>query len=598
MGTMKRGLLAAVASSLVLLTVAAVPAFCQPDASNRPYRTVTAEMFNNPPASEWLQYRRTNDGHGYSHLKLINTANVKDLEPIWSFSTGLTKGHEVVPVYHDGILFVVASYDVVYALDARSGKFIWKYERDIPDKALSVVCCDVVNKGGVLYGDNFIYETIDAHLVALNAKTGAVAWDTKIADYADGITGTAAPLVANGNIIAGMTGGEFGARGRLIAVNAETGQLAWVTYTIPGPGEPGNDTWGAGKGIADKDTYKHGGGTTWTTGYYDLKNDIIWWPTGNPGPWAAYVRPGANAGSSSLVAFDGKTGAIKGMYQTVIHDMWDYDNISQPFSIDYMKNGKEVHATFETHKDGYTYVIDRDPAHFGPYGGNNWENVPAIYVKPFMKGITWTKGNLDSKMHPLYDPAKDSTTPNLVDVCPSFLGGTNYLVPSYDAATHTAYISGNYWCETIKGLPIQPWAPYKAYVYAEFHMHVMPGISGGGGWIKAIDVTDGRTKWEHDMVDSNWSGLVATDGGVLFGGGTATRDFFALNKATGKLLWKFKTNSGMVGAPITYEIDGVQYVATVSGFGGAIPIWTGEIKEKFNKNVPQGGVVWVFALRK
>ena len=144
-----------------------------------------------------------------------------------------------------------------------------------------------------------------------------------------------------------------------------------------------------------------------------------------------------------------------------------------------------------------------------------------------------------------------------------FLGGTNYLVPSYDKSTHTAYISGNYWCETIKGTPIQPWAPFKAYVYAEFHMHVMPGHSGGGGFIKAIDVTNGKTRWEHDMVDANWSGLVATAGGVLFGGGTDTRDFFALDKATGKKLWSFRTNSGMVGAPITYEIDGVQYVAVV-----------------------------------
>ncbi len=197
------------------------------------------------------------------------------------------------------------------------------------------------------------------------------------------------------------------------------------------------------------------------------------------------------------------------MYQTVVHDEWDYDNISQPFAVDFTKDGKEVHATFETHKDGFTYVVDRDPKHFGHYGGKDWENVPAIYVKPFMDGITWTKGNLDEKMHPLYDPAKDSTTPNLVDVCPSFLGGTNYLVPSYDASTKTAFISGNYWCETIKGTPVQPWAPYKAYVYAEFHMHVMPGHEGGGGFIKAIDVTNGKTKWEHDMTDANWSGLVA-----------------------------------------------------------------------------------------
>jgi alcohol dehydrogenase (cytochrome c) len=595
MGTIKRGLLSVLAASLVLATIAAVPAFAQTDASNRPYKSVTAAMLANPPASEWLQYRRTDDGQGFSPLKQINTSNVKNLAPLWAFSTGLTKGHEVVPIEHDGVLVISASFNVFYGLDARSGKFLWKYERDLPDKALAVVCCDVVNKGGLFFGDNVYFGTIDAHVIALNAKTGKVVWDTKAADYSEGITITSAPLYVKGNIISGMTGGEFGARGRLIALNAETGKIAWVTYTIPGPGEPGNSTWGSAHGVTD--TWKHGGGTTWTTGYYDAKQNLIFWPTGNPGPWAAYVRPGDNIGSASLIAFDGNTGAIKGSYQTVIHDMWDYDNISQPFAVDYMKNGKMVHATFETHKDGFSYVTDRDMAHWKPYNDANVNNIPAIYVKPFMKGITWTKGNLNELKQPIYDPAKDSTTPNLVDVCPSFLGGTNYLVPSYDARTKTAFISGNYWCETIKGTPVEPWKPYHAYVYAEFHMHVMPGIEGGGGFIKAIDVTNGNTKWEHDMTDANWSGLVATAGGVVFGGGTDTRDFFALSSATGKKLWHFRTNSGMAGAPITYEIDGKQYVAVVSGFGGAIPIWTGEIKDKFNKNTPQGGVVWVFALK-
>jgi len=590
MGTIKRGLLSVFAVGLVLLTIAAVPAFGQMDASNRPYRSVTAEMFNNPPASEWLQYRRTNDGQGFSPLKQITPANVKSMEPIWSFSTGLTKGHEVVPIEHDGVLVVSASFNVFFGLDARSGKFLWKYERDLPDKALSVVCCDVVNKGGVFYGDNVFFGTIDAHVIALNAKTGQLVWDTKAADYAEGITITSAPLVVKGNIISGMTGGEFGARGRLIALNAETGKIAWVTYTIPAPGEPGNDTWGG------EETWKHGGGTTWTTGYYDEKQNLIFWPTGNPGPWAAYVRPGANAGSSSLIAFDGDTGAIKGEFQAVPHDMWDYDTISQPFAVNFMKDGKTFHGTFMTHKDGYSYLNDLEMSHWGPYGGKDYENIPVVYAKPFMD-VTFDAGMDQKTGHFIVNKDKDSTTPNLVDVCPSFLGGTNYLVPSYNEATKTAYISGNYWCETIKGLPIEPWKPYHAYVYAEFHMHVQPGHEGGGGFVKAIDVTTGKIKWSHDMIDSNWSGLVATAGGVVFGGGTDTRDIFALDMATGKKLWSFRTNSGHAGAPIAYELDGKEYICTVAGFGGAIPIWTGEIKEKFNKNVPQGGVVWVFALK-
>ncbi len=569
--------------------IATLPAFSQEDASNRPYKTVTQRMFNNPPASEWFQYRRTNDGHGFSPLKQITTANVKNLQAIWSFSTGVTAGHEVVPVYHDGILYITTSYNKVFALDARSGKFIWKYERDIPDKALSVVCCDVVNKGGVLYGDNFYFGTIDAHVIALNAKTGAVAWDTKVADYSDGITITNAPLVAKGKIISGMTGGEFGARGRLIALNAETGKIDWITYTIPGPGEPGNDTWGG------EESWKHGGGTTWTTGAYDEKAGLIYWPTGNPGPWMGAARPGDNIGSSSIIAFDAETGAIKGQFQFVPHDLWDYDTIAQPILIDNVTvKGKKIQGLFTTHKDGYAYMLDRVPQ-----AGSTINNLKFQYAEAFMPIKTW-KGIDPQTGHPIWDPSKDPSTNNgqFVDVCPSFLGGTNYLVPSYDASTETAYVSGNFWCETIKDLPHVEWAPYKAYVQAEFHMYVQTGAKGGGGFVKAFDVKTGKAKWTHEFEDPNWSGLVATAGGVVFGGGTATRYFYALDMKNGEMLWKFRTNSGMVGAPITYEIDGQQYVATVSGFGGAIPIWTGEINAKFTKDVPQGGVVWVFALPK
>jgi alcohol dehydrogenase (cytochrome c) len=195
MSKMKRGLSAVVASTPLLLAIASGPALGQADASNRPFRPVTAAMMSNPPASEWLQYRRTFDGHGFSPLTKITKANVGKLAPIWSFSTGLTKGHEVVPIYHDGVLVISASYNVFFGLDARSGKFLWKYERELPDRALAVVCCDVVNKGGVFYGDNVYFGTIDAHLIALNAKTGKLVWDTKVADYSDGITITGAPLV-------------------------------------------------------------------------------------------------------------------------------------------------------------------------------------------------------------------------------------------------------------------------------------------------------------------------------------------------------------------------------------------------------------------
>jgi alcohol dehydrogenase (cytochrome c) len=210
--------------------------------------------------------------------------------------------------------------------------------------------------------------------------------------------------------------------------------------------------------------------------------------------------------------------------------------------------------------------------------------------------ITVWKG-LDSKGQPIFDPAKDPSKGELVDVCPSFLGGANYMVPAYDAARKLAFFTGNYWCETIKALPPEPWKPYAAYVHAEFHMYVQKGIEGAGGFVKAIDVNTGKTKWTHSMPDSSWGGLLSTASGLVFGGGTDTRDLFALDADTGKVLWRHRSNSGLVGAPITYEIDGEQYVSYIVGFGGAIPIWTGEIKDKYHQNTPQGGVVMVFAVK-
>jgi alcohol dehydrogenase (cytochrome c) len=561
----------------ILLTIATVPAFCQDDASTRPYQTVTDQLLLHPPDSDWLQYRRTYDGQGYSPLKQINAQNVKNLTPLWAFSTGLTGGHEVVPVEHDGILFITTSYDKVFALDARSGKFLWKYDRDLPEKSLAAVCCDVVNRGGALYQDKFYFGTIDAHLIALDVKTGKVVWDTKIADYSDNITITGAPLVVKGNVITGMTGGEFGSRGRLTAVNAETGKIAWQTYTVPAPGETGSDTWGNG------DAWKHGGAVTWSTGVYDPQQNLIFWGTGNPGPWAGETRPGDNLYSISTVAFDADTGKIKMYYQYVPHDLWDYDNSTPPMLMDVSHNGKRVSGIFTAHKFGYSYLLDRS-------------NMQFVYAEPFMTVTTFT--GIDPKTgHPIMDPSKDPAKQE-VDVCPSFLGGTNYMTMSYDASTGYAYVPGNDWCETIKDLPAETWKPGKAYVQAAFKMHVAPGALGGGGFIKAIDVKTGKTAWSKNFEDPIFSGTLATGGNLVFGGGTASRDFMALNSKTGDILWKFRTNSGMVGAPITYELDGVQYVATVSGFGGAIPIWTGEINEKYTKNVPQGGAVFVFALKK
>jgi alcohol dehydrogenase (cytochrome c) len=568
MGIRRKAVLGVALASVLLMTL---PAICQN------YQPVTDQRLTKPDPQDWLQYRRTYDGQGHSPLKQVNVQNVKNLVPVWTFSTGTNGGHQAAVIENSGIMYVTAAYNKLYALDVKSGKLLWKYERDIPEKALSVVCCDVVNRGVALYDNKVYMGTIDAHIVAFDALTGKVMWDSKVADYHDGITITGAPLAYKGKIITGMTGGEFGARGRLTALDAETGKIVWQTYTIPAPGEPGSETWPEG------DAWKTGGGTTWSVGAIDPKQNLIYWGTGNPGPWAGDVRPGDNLYSVSTVAFDADTGAIKMHYQYVPHDLWDYDNITPPVLVNVNRNGKMVEGIFTTHKHGYDYLLDRTDMKF-------------IYAEPIFPITAFD--SVDPKTgRPHMDPAKDPSQAE-VDVCPSFLGGTNWMPLSYDATLNYMFVPGNDWCETIKDLPEAPFEKGKAYVRAQFKMKPAPDALGAGGVVQAIDVKTGKVAWKKKFEDPIWSGTLSTDGGLVFVGGTASRNFMAMNSKSGDILWKFPTNSGITGVPTTFEVGGTQYVAVVSGFGGAIPLWTGPIHEKYTKDVPQGGVIWVFALRK
>jgi alcohol dehydrogenase (cytochrome c) len=578
MGTNKRVLVTCSALVVVLtiaITLRPVHA-ADTTTTTTNYEPVTDQRLLQPADGDWLQYRRTYDGHGYSPLTQINSQNVKDLVPVWSFSTGVNAGHEGTPIVNSGIMYVTASYNKLYALDAKTGKLLWKYDHEIPEKALGTACCDVVNRGVALYGDKVYMGTLDARVVALDAKTGKVAWSQKVADYKEAYGITAAPIVVKGKIITGMAGGEFGVRGFLAALNADTGEIAWKTYTVPGPGEPGHDTW-----PADSDAWKHGGASTWTTGVYDADQNLIFWGTGNPGPWAGDVRPGANLYSVSVLGIDADTGKIRSHFQYVPHDLWDYDNITTPMLIDVERDGKTIHGLVSAHKHGYFYLLDRA------------NNLQFIYGEPFAH-VTVFKG-LDAAGHPIVDPSKDPTN-GQVEVCPSFLGGSNWMPLSYNPNTGYVYVPMNEWCETLKDLPGK-YETGKAYVRAEFHMHTVPG-NDYNGEVKAIDPKTGKTAWVRKFEDPIWAGTVATAGDLVFTGGTASRNFMALNAKTGDTLWEFRTNSGIVGVPTTYTVDGQQYVSIISGFGGAIPIWTGEINEKYTKDVPQGGVVWAFALKK
>ena len=559
-----------VATSLVL-PVMGGDSKAAPSAS---YDPVTDQRLLQPAAGDWLMFRRTYDGQGYSPLDQVNTKNIKDLVPVWTFSTGVTAGHEAAPVVNGGILFVTAAYNKLFALDAKTGSMLWRYDRDVPEKALGEICCDVVNRGVALYGDKVYMGTLDAHLVALDARTGHVVWDTKVADYQNGYVITSAPLIVKGKVVTGVAGGEYGIRGFIEAINAETGQSVWKTHSIPGPGNPGHESWAAG------DAWKTGGGATWLTGTYDAQQNLIFWGVGNPGPWAGDVRPGDDLYTDSTLALDADSGQIRLHYQYTPHDLWDYDGVNEAVLVDIDRQGHRVKGWINANRNGYFYLLDRTSAQF-------------IYGEPFASPTTFT--GLDPKTgRPNVDPSK-SPEDKKVDTCPAFLGGKNWMPISFSPATGYAYVSSNHWCMTISDLPGK-YEAGKMYVRADFEMH--PAHPDYIGEFQAIDVATGKKMWSKKYEAPLWAGALSTAGSLVFTGTLTDRDFTAFNAKTGDVLWKFRTNSGIVGVPVTYTVDGVQYVAVLSGFGGAIPLWAGPIHEKLTKSIPQGGVLWVFALKK
>jgi len=539
------------------------------------YAPVTDQRLLHPEPEDWLMYRRTYDGTGYSPLKQISAATVKDLVPLWTFSTGVNAGHEAAPVVNSGIMYVTGAYNKLFALEAKTGKLRWRYDRELPEDALKEICCDVVNRGVALYGDKVYMGTLDAHLVALDARSGKVIWDRKVAEYKSGHTITAAPLVARGKVITGIAGAEFGVRGFLAGYDAETGNQVWKTYTIPGPGERGSDTW-------QGESWKNGGGSTWVTGTYDPELNLVFWGVGNPGPWIGAMRPGDNLYTCSTIAIDPDSGAIKFHYQYTPHDVWDYDGVNEAVLVNVTRNGAKLKGLINANRDGYFYLLDRTTGEF-------------VYGKPFATNTTF-KG-LDAKSgRPILDPDNIPSATHKVDTCPGLFGGKNWMPLSYSPDTGLAYVPTNHWCMklSVSGTKYEEGKPY---IGEDFEMHPVPNL-GYTGEFQAIDVATGKQAWSHRFEAPLWSGVLSTAGFVVFTGTLVDRDLMAFDAKNGDVLWHFRTNSGIVGVPVTYEIDGVQYVAVLSGMGGGFSLYAGPAYEAQMKQIPQGGVVWVFALKR
>ncbi|MBB5393135.1 MULTISPECIES: PQQ-dependent methanol/ethanol family dehydrogenase [unclassified Herbaspirillum] len=541
-----------------------------------------------------LSWGMGTQGQRFSPLTQINTKTVGKLVPAWSFSFGGEKqrGQESQPLIYNGKMFVTGSYSRIYAIDIKTGAKLWKYEHRLPDGIMP--CCDVVNRGAALYDNLVIFGTLDAQLVALDQDTGKIVWKEKVDDYAAGYSMSAAPLIAKGLLLTGVSGGEFGVVGRVDARDPKTGQLVWSRPMIEGHmgykyDKDGKATENGITGTTNKswpgELWKTGGGATWLGGTYDPTTGLAYFGTGNPAPWNSHLRPGDNLYSSSTVALDIETGQIKWSYQTTPHDGWDYDGVNEFITFD--MDGKRMGGKAD--RNGFFYVIDAKDGKL--------QN-----AFPFVNKITWASG-IDLKTgRPNYidkgrpgDPTKgeEGKKGATVFAAPAFLGAKNQMPMAYSPQTKLFYVPANEWGMDIWNEPVT----YKkggAFLGAGFTIH--PINEDYIGAMRAVDPKTGKIVWEIKNNAPLWGGVMTTAGGLVFYG-TPEGFLKAVDAKSGKELWKFQTGSGVVAPPVTWKDGDTQYVAVVSGWGGAVPLWGGEVAKKVNF-LEQGGSVWVFKLAK
>ncbi|MEZ5644016.1 MAG: PQQ-dependent methanol/ethanol family dehydrogenase [Burkholderiaceae bacterium] len=525
----------------------------------------------------------------HSPLTNVNAKTIKGLVPAWSMSFGGEKqrGQQSQPLVHNGKMFVTASYSRMFAVDAKTGKKLWKYEHRLPEGIMP--CCDVINRGAALFDNLVIFGTLDAQLVALDQETGRVVWRERIDEYSAGYSYTAAPLIADGLLLTGVSGGEFGVIGRVEARDPKTGKMVWVRPVVEGhmgykDGKE-NGITGTTNASWPGEMWKTGGAATWMGGSYDAKTGLAYFGTGNPGPWNSHLRKGDNLYSSSTVAIDVKTGKIVWHYQGTPNDGWDFDGTNEFVTFD--MDGKRMGAKAD--RNGYFYVLDA--------ANGKLEN-----AFPFVTKTTWATG-IDLKTgRPNFVPenrpgdptadGSDGKKGKSVFAAPAFLGGKNQMPMAYSPKTGLFYVPANEWGMEIWNEPIT----YKkgaAYLGAGFT--IKPLYDDYIGSLRAVNPKTGKIEWEVKNEAPLWGGVL-TAGDLVFWG-TPEGYLKAADAKTGKVVWQFQTGSGIVAPPITWMQDGEQYVSVVSGWGGAVPLWGGEVAKKVNF-LEQGGSIWTFKLMK
>ena len=477
---------------------------------------------------DWLTYAGNYAGWRYSPLKQITADNARNLVPKWVYHVPEARGMRSAPIVYKGVLYITDA-NSVFAIDGRSGRLVWRYTEARAEKG-------GVNRGAAIWADKVYFTTNDNYLVALNRHTGAFLFSRQFADIAKGTTSTSAPLIAKGKVIVGSAGGDSGMRGFIMALSADTGQELWKTYTVPAKGEKGSETWG--------DLIEWGGGAAWLSGTYDPDLNTLYWTTGNPWPdYNGSVRNGDNLYTCALLALDLDTGKMKWHFQFTPHDTHDWDAQSWPVLVDTEIGGRQRKAVLHANRNGFFYALDRVTGEF-------------LRATQLLDKITWAKG-VDDKGRPILLPNSDPT-PEGNWVCPSVKGATNWMGQSYNPGTGLLYVLTLEQC--------------GMYYRSSQEPQPMKNFSGGGAteeggqvFLRALDPKTGKRAWEYPMtgVGRMWTGTVSTAGGILFSGDDDGH-VVTLDAKSGKNLWHFNVGEGLSASPITYSVDGKQYVAIAS----------------------------------
>ncbi|MGC1373983.1 MAG: PQQ-dependent dehydrogenase, methanol/ethanol family [Candidatus Sulfotelmatobacter sp.] len=496
------------------------------------------DLLAQPVGANWISYNGDYTGRRYSALYEINVANVARLRASWVFHPGNSQSLEATPVVFNGVMYITSANDV-FALDARTGRTVWHYQRPVSSGLLDDAAAH--KNRGVAVWQHFVYlETDDAHLLCLDARSGGLRWDIEYADKTKHYGATSAPLIVRGSVIVGTSGGDSGVRGFLAAYDAETGKLKWKFWTIPGPGEFGSSSWPG-------DAYLHGGGTTWMPGTYDPQLNTLYWTTSNPAPdFVGDPRPGDDLYTDCVLALVPDTGKLKWYFQFTPHDLYDYDADETPILADVQENGANRHLLLQANRNGFFYALDRTTGQF-------------LHATPFLNKLTWAKG-----IDPLGRPIVTGRIPTAQGelICPGIDGATNWFSPAYNPEARLFYVMALENCNLYFANP-KPFVKGQTYYDTGTKL---PPDEHSQKILLALSIDDGKPAWRYPQVGQgdSWGGVLTTAGGVVFFGDDAG-SLEAVDAANGRALWHFNTGQKMRASPMTYEVDGVQYVAIAAG---------------------------------